>query len=503
MKKKILAIAIILIIIASIFIIKTINTKKYNYEIEKINEFNYYIYREDNVYGVIDKNGKIIVEAKYTNVIIPNPQREVFVCYNGNNTEILNSKNEKLFTQYNHVEPIKLKSVASTLTYEKSVLSYEKDGHYGIITLDGKEITSNVYDSIENLQPTEGKLLVSKNDKYGVIDIKGPELVKIEYDKILSDEYYTKKDEYKKSGFIVSIKTEDGMKSGYISYKGKKVLDTKYNQIERIVKEDKNVYLIASENGKYGLYKNNKNVIENEYQSMEYNDNDIIILQKNKKYGAATLDGKIIINVANETVESKGIYLYAKTADGNKVYDTKGNMVDINFNKTVYATENDEYRITTVLDKNIAYYGIIDKNGNQLVDDKYRYIEYLYKDYFAAKDEKGKFGIIDNNGREILESKFSSLQKVKGKNIIIADEEDDEDIFYSQDIKEVARTKNSGIQIEDDYIVITDGNDKIYLDNNGGKIADTSNVKKNNYPDMIGEYSREQITVENVYYVKK
>ena len=99
MKKKILAIAIILIIIASIFIIKTINTKKYNYEIEKINEFNYYTYREDNVYGVIDKNGKIIVEAKYTNVIIPNPQKEVFVCYNGNNTEILNSKNEKLLNR--------------------------------------------------------------------------------------------------------------------------------------------------------------------------------------------------------------------------------------------------------------------------------------------------------------------------------------------------------------------------------------------------------------------
>lgn len=102
-------------------------------------------------------------------------------------------------------------------------------------------------------------MLVSKNDKYGVIDIKGNTIVKTEYDKILSDGYYTEKDQYKKSGFIVYVKTDDGYKCGYISYKGKTILDTKYGEIERINKEDdKNIYLIASENGKNGYIKTQK-----------------------------------------------------------------------------------------------------------------------------------------------------------------------------------------------------------------------------------------------------
>ena len=66
-----------------------------------------------------------------------------------------------------------------------------------------------------------------------------------------------------------------------------------------------------------------------------YDDNDIIILQKNKKYGVAKLDGKIIVEVEQDSIESKGIYLYAKAGTNNKVYDNQGNVVDINYNRTV------------------------------------------------------------------------------------------------------------------------------------------------------------------------
>ena len=182
MRKKILiAILIILIILAGIFIAQKINTQKYNYEIASVEEYNYYIYQENDLYGIIDKDGKKVIDANYTNIVLPNPQKDVFVCYNGQKTEIINSKNEKIFTEYEDIEPIKLKSVASTLAYERSTLIYCKDGLYGLINTDGKKITANIYDSIENLSPTEGKMLVSKNDKYGVIDIKGKKRGKNKY----------------------------------------------------------------------------------------------------------------------------------------------------------------------------------------------------------------------------------------------------------------------------------------------------------------------------------
>lgn len=449
--------------------------------------------------------GKEIIAANYKNIVLPNPEKDLFVCYNENDdAEILNAKGEKIFTEYEEVKPIKLKNVASTLSYEKSILAYKKDGLYGIIDFAGKVLTKNLYDSIENLQPTEGKMLVSKDGKYGVIDINGNEIIPVNYDKIISDEYYTEKDQYKKSGFIVSNKTDDGYKYGYISYNGKKILDTKYNEIERISKEDpKNVYLIVSENGKKGLYRNSKNIIENEYQSINYEDDDILTLQKNKKYGIANLDGKIIIKPEKEEIECRGIYIYTKSSGENKVYNHNGDVVDINYNKTVYNTENTEYKITTVLNNDITYYGIQDKNGNKLVDETYRYVEYLYNNYFIVKDELGNLGVINSNGKSIVETKYSSLQKVKGKNIVQAVENDyTTNVFYSADMKEVLSAKKPNIHVQDDYIVILDGENKVYLDNDGNKLSDISSLKNADYPDSIGDYKKEQVSVENVYYIK-
>ena len=509
MKKKILIIIpiILLIILAITLITKKANKEKYNYKIEQVKEYNYYILQEDGLFGIIDKDGNKVIDAKYTNIILPNPEKDIFICYNGQKTEVLNSKKEQMYEGYEDIEPIKLKSVASTLAYEKSTLIYKKDGFYGLLNIDGKKITENIYDTIENLSPAEGKFLVSRDEKYGVIDIKGNILVKTEYDKIQSDGYYTEKDEYKKSGFIVSTKTDDGFKCGYISYDSKMVLDVKYNEIERLNKEDeKNIYLIASENGKNGLYKNSKNIIPNEYQAMTYyEDNDIIIMQKNKKYGVCKTDGKTIIEVEQDSVESKGIYLYTKQSNNNKVYDTNGNIIDINYNRTVYKTENENYQISTILNNDITYYGIIDKDGNKLVDENYRYIEYLYGNYFIATDDVGNIGVINSNGKVILDMKYSSLQKIKGKNIVQAVEKGQTaNEFYSSEMKEFIKVEKPSVQTEnEDYIIIKSNDEKKYFDNNGNEIKDISNLKREDYPEKIGDYYKEQVTIENVYYVKK
>ena len=75
--------------------------------------------------------------------------------------------------------------------------------------------------------------------------------------------------------------------------------------------------------------------------------------------------------------------------------------------------------------------------------------------------------------------------------------------FYSSEMKKFEEIEKPGILVEDDYIVIVSEDDKVYFDNNGNAIEDTSNLKKENYPDKIGDYSKVQVTVENVYYVKK
>ena len=505
MKKAIIFIITIIVIIAGVIFVKKILNKKYDYKIEEISEFNYYIYKDNDKYGVIDPTGKIVIEANYEKVIIPNPSKGLFICYAENRSEVLNQNKEKLFEKYESVEPIKLKNVSGTLNYEKSVLKYEEDGLYGLIDFNGKEITNNIYKKIENLAPTEGKFLVFKDEKYGVIDLKGNKLVDVKYDTCNSDQYYNEEDGYTKSGFIVLNKADDGYKYGYISYTGKKILDTKFNNIERaLVKDDKKIYLIVSKNGKYGLYNQSKKIIENDYQEIKYDENfNLLNLQKNKKFGIASLDGKILIDVTCDEIDSKGIYLYVSKAGSNKIYDSNVNVVDMNYNACIYKTENEDYRISTLLNNNITYYGIVDKNGNKLVDEKYRYMEYLYKNYFIATDDNGNFGVINNNGKIIVEMKYGSLQKIKGKNIIQAIASNGTSEFFSGKMEKVLSIEKPNISIQNDYVVILDGENKTYLDNDGNIIKDTSNLKKESYPDQIGSLKKEQTTIEDVYYINK
>lgn len=504
MKKGFLITILLFLVIIGVYWIK--NNKEYDYKIEKVSEYNYFVYKENEKFGVINKNGNVIVNATYENVIIPNFEKPVFICINENKTEVLDDKSNKIFDKYEEIKPIKLKNVANALNYEKSVLIYKKNDLYGLIDFNGKEITKNIYNSIECLGSSEGKFLVSINNKYGVIDLNGKKLVDVKYDYIQSDEYNTKESGYKESGFIVGTKKDDKYQFGYINYKGKKILNEKYSNIERISKEDeKNTYLIVqNDDEKYGFYKNSRKILNLEYEDIVYDENvESLFVKKDKKYGVINLKGKTIVQVNNDEISSRGIYIYAKFQNENKVYDKNGNIININYNKSIYLTESEDYKISTVLNNNIIYYGIIDKNQNQLVEEKYRYIEYLFKNYFIAVNDEGMLGIINSNDKEILEMNYNSIQKIKGKNIIQAGKKGSTKIeFYSQDIKQVLTMEKPQIQTQDEYVIISNGTEKVFLDNNGEIIKDTSNLKNAGFPEKIGEYKKEQITIETVYYTK-
>ena len=167
MKKKsivmIIIVLLIIIAIAGYFIYRHIEKSGREYEIEKIDlqDYVYFILREDGKYGVINTNGDIIIHPEYTNVIIPNPKKAVFICYDENNqTKVLNQNNEQIFSEYEQIQPIRLKNIASNLMYEKNLLTYVQDEKIGLINLDGEEIAEPIYESIEGLPYKEGELLV-------------------------------------------------------------------------------------------------------------------------------------------------------------------------------------------------------------------------------------------------------------------------------------------------------------------------------------------------------
>lgn len=465
-----------LILILAIYgLIQVVTKNNKVYDVEKIDDYKYFVLKQKGKYGVIDAKGNVIIETKYSDVVIPNPSKDIFVCKENGKSKVFNSKNKELYTKYEDADAIELKNIASDLMYEKSILKVQKNGKYGLADLNGKEILGTNYSSIEALAYREGSVLIKKDDKCGVANMRGTEIIKCEYDKISIDNYYTDADKYKYSGYVVGNKTQEGYRYGYISYKGKKLLNNEYNEIIRItdIKDNNNIYLISAKNGQYGLTKNGKELTSNEYQSMTYEiDMNLIIVQKNQKYGAIDIEGKTIIPVEYDEINVNGMYVYAKNAQGIIVLDSTGKEVNMNSNSYKYSTENEKYFITVVNSENEGKYGVVDKNGNKVIEEKYSYIGYLFGDYFIASDKDKKLGIIDSNENIKLEFKYNSVQKVQNKNIVQATINDTGITeIYDNYLAKSAEMEKARIQKYDDYVKVYNDEETKYFDNNGKELT--------------------------------
>lgn len=485
MKKRyvwIIVIAIIILLIATIAIYNIVAKQNKNYEIEEIKQYNYFILKQDNLYGVIDKKGNIIIPSEYSEIKIPNPEKSVFVCYQGENTKILNERKEEILSEYSNVQPIRLKNISSDLMYEKSVLKYKKDEKYGLINLEGKEVTKPIYDEIDSLPYKEGELIVKKNEKYGVINIKGNAIVPIKYDEVKVDDYNTEENRYQYAGYIVLVKTQEGYRYGYLNNKGREILGTEYNEIARVteIQDNDNAYLICAKNGQYGITKNEEQIINHEYQSIHYDaTNKVFVIEKSKKNGIANLEGKIIVPVQYNEIDITGIYLYAKNEQGTTVYNSNGTQANIDSNIAILNTSNEKYKIR-INNAQGTKYGVINKEGKQLIEEKYNYIEYLYDNYFIASDENGRLGILDDKATVKVETNHDSLQRIQNTDLIQATlAEDGTTQIYSKTIEKICEMKNATIQVDEDFIKIYNDSETKYFSYEGKELKNAEVYSKN------------------------
>lgn len=470
----IIAVLLIAIIVGVAYYFIRENGRKY--EIAQVEQYNYFVLKQEVASGVIDRNGNKIIEAEYDDVKIPNPEKAVFICYKDDEVKVFNENKEEILSQYQKVEPIRLKNIASNLMYEKSVLTYLEDGKYGLINFEGKKITKPIYDTIDSLPYKEGELLVKQNDKYGVINIKGNKLIGIVYDQISVDGYYTNENGYKNAGYIVSNKTQEGYRYGYIDSKGNLILKLEYNQLSRItdIKDDDNVYLLGAKNGQFGINKNEKELIKNEYQSILYDQtNQLFVVEKSKKYGVATLEGKVIVPEQYDQIDTVGIYLYAKNEQGTTVYNNNGTEANIDRNIEILNTTNEKYRIR-INNENGTKYGVIGKDGKKIVEEKYNYIEYLYDNYFIVSGEDSKLGVIDDKNNVKIEIENDSLQKVENTNIVQAIVSNSNITkLYSKDMNKICEMKDAAIEVKNNYIRIYNDDEVKYFSLEGQELRNT------------------------------
>lgn len=482
--KKGLIIFLIISLIIFIFICYNVFSKKdkYNINFEEINQRQYFL-DFDEKYGVINKDGEEIIDTNFDMIQIPNPSKDIFVCMSNYNaetgsyeTKIYNKNREELFTDYEKVEAISRQESLDNIPYEKSVLKYKENGKYGLINLSGKKITKPIYDDIQALEYKEGMLTVKQNDKFGIININGDEIIKVKYDGIQADQYSLNENHNKKAGFIVSIKTNDGYKFGYINYKGKTLLETEYNEIARInyINDDESVYLVAFKNGQAGLFKNKSKVLENEYEDIQFdNINNLLILQRNGKQGVSDLDGKKIIQLEYDNIIITGNSINAQKGDEVTVFNSEGEKLKNSNFISVLETDNKNYFIT--IDKN-ENYGVIDKDDNVIIDNKYTFIDYLFDNYFVAQNEQ-KIGIVDDKGKEVIKFDYDVLQKIEGTDLIQGIKNENIDLI-DKNMKKILTMKNAQIDIKENYIKIYNSEDRKYLQYDGKEVSNINVIKE-------------------------
>lgn len=480
MNKKriiILVLTLVIIICGIIFIAgAVISNNNRNYEIEEITQKNYYTLYSKGKVGVINTKGEVLIEPVYEDIQIPNPQKPVFICLSNYKPQsdsydicIKNEQNQEIFTEYDEVSSIQINGITGEIPYEKSILKYKKDNKYGLLSFEGVEITQPIYEEIDSLPYKEGEVLVKKDGVFGVLNPKGFEMVKIEYDEISGDGYYDKN--YKKAGYIAGTKEQNGYQYTYIKNDGKVLLKKEFNDIVRIndVKDSDNIYLIVSKNGKKGLYKNDRQILDCDCQSLEYNeDTNLIIAKRNDKFGVYDLNGDVILPVENKELSIRGIRIVTTNGEETSEYNFEGLKIRNNKYKSVSATPNNEFFIT--VDQS-NFYGLINSRDIEVIENKYAYLEYLTGEYFTVYNDNNKIGVIDSNGAAILDTKYDIIQKIKDSNIIQTVQIENKVVeLYLDDMKQIARMEDANIHIYDKYIKLESPNNISYFNFDGKEL---------------------------------
>lgn len=488
MKKKvvILLVFIIVAIITGIFVTNYLKDKaKYDFEIERVTEINYNILYKDKKYGVINRNGDIIVEPVYNIVQIPNPSKDIFICMGEYNSEqkeydvkVLNSKGEKLYQEYLNVQAIPTETTYDGIPFEKTALKYKENGKYGLLNVDGKKLTDAIYDQISAISYKEGMLLVKQGDFSGVININGKTLIPTEYESITVDNYYNRETLYKTTGYIVSKKSDEGYRYGYINYKGKVVAETEYTTLQRVteLKDDENIYLVAYKDGQAGILKNKTNILNFEYEDISYNSyNEVFVVQRNGKQGIVDKEGNVKIAPEYESIVFGGIYVNAQKGDEFYLLDLNGNQIENQEILSKIPTKAGHYIVS---DYN-EMYRIIDEKGNAVINNNYTYIEELDSNYFIV-GANNKNGIIDLTGKALVDLKYNSIFKIEGTDLLQANISNTNTItLIDKNMKVLATMDNAKIEIEDNYIRLYSENGSRYFSDDGKELT-TKDIFLNN-----------------------
>ena len=462
LKKVFAVVAVIVIIILAILGIRKILKSDKNTVVSKNIELHYFTLFKNGNWGVINSSGDTIIEPANSEMVeIPDKSKAVFICtYDVSTvdesfkTKAINDKNQEIFTGYDNIFTIQNYDDNNNLWYEANVLKVQKDGKYGLINLDGKEILPCEYDSITATKGVKNCLLVKNDTNTGIVNTNGTIVVPVQY---LSVEPIEKD---VNNGYIVK---NNESKFGVIKSDGSFALDCKYDAIEnmvdgnrylvkengvwKLIAEDGTSYLdgkvddvvsmdngdvVAKQNGKYGILNIQTDLkIPFEFDELTYLFDNKYVAKKDDKYGIINTNNEVVVDYKyDEIIYNNGTeYVKGKLANNSYDYMTKDlsvkftageeskvngfisirNGSDVKYynNKLEEKSNKDVYTSNTLfIIKENGKYGFVDKDGKVVVEAKYDDAREQNDYGFVAVKKDGKWGSLDQFGNVVIEPTY-------------------------------------------------------------------------------------------------
>ena len=332
---------------------------------------------------------------------------------------------------------------------------------YGYVFHDGKQILDLLYNDLKritNISDEEPYLLVAENGRYGVMK-KSTQIISNEYQSI----------SYDASNNIFVV--QKGQKYGVMDFSGKQIIECKYPQIDvkgrniYVTKDDnmvevydtsgnltnmssdliyidileKDDYSIRiqtiDQNTTYQICKEGEDDVQEEYQYIEYLENDLFVASKSGgNLGIIDLNGdvktefkyssiqiipntdliqmvntdnitvdfadktaKIITQMANVTITNNEHFIKLSNSNESKYINLDGkeiSNIEAYPNNLLFAVSKD------------GKWGYTDKDGNIKVEAIYDKVTEFNKYGFAGVLKDGKWGIIKQDGTILVQPSY-------------------------------------------------------------------------------------------------
>lgn len=423
--KKVLGVIVAILVIIMV-IVSIVNVIKNGEDKKKVKSYSYYTVYENGKFGVINNEGETVINPEYTEIVlIPNKDVPIFICtYDLNDqdgtykTKVINQKNEEIFKEYSEVEAIDNFDSKQNIWYEDDVLRVEKDGKYGLINFEGKEVLPCDYDEITALKGVTNNLLVKKDGKVGLVNEKGQTIVNTEYKDIK-----TLKEGYKNEYIIVN----DNNQYGIISTTGTVIIEPKYEDVKYL--NNSEMFAIKDAGVWKLINKDNQILIDGGYDNIIEAKGENVVVEKGGKYGVVTTKNEEKIPVEYEQIKyTFSIYYIAKTGGKYGIINLNNEQVkDFNYINMDYVEKGDFIQAdvsdteTVIFDNNLSekISGIVSEINQEkgyikvYTNNEYKYYNFKFEEkkssdiltsnnlFLSKKD--GKYGYVNKEGKVIVD----------------------------------------------------------------------------------------------------